>query len=182
MVGMEMSSVGATSANWKKWADDHPMGGLLVVGLVATQMATFLGYAFAGIGLPQVGWPLFNGALGAPAAEFGGTGSFFVGQSLHMANGIVFTILYAAMVYHMLPFAKNHMGNVLRGLSYGGILTVISVGFLLPYVYLPKQGFGLFSFDGPDGWKLPAAVLLWHSIYGFFLGALYQPGASRSSE
>jgi hypothetical protein len=52
-------------------------------------------------------------------------------------------------------------------------MTVISIGVLVPYAYVPHQGYGFFSFYGPDGWKLPAAVLLWHLIYGFFLGTLY---------
>lgn len=30
-------------------------------------------------------------------------------------------------------------------------------------------------FDGPDGWKLPLAVLIWHLIYGLFLGLLWNP-------
>ena len=30
-------------------------------------------------------------------------------------------------------------------------------------------------FDGPDGWKLPFGILLWHLIYGAFLGLLYNP-------
>jgi hypothetical protein len=25
------------------------------------------------------------------------------------------------------------------------------------------------------GWRLPAGILIWHLIYGYFLGALYQP-------
>jgi hypothetical protein len=37
------------------------------------------------------------------------------------------------------------------------------------------NGYGFFLFDGPDGWKLPAGILVWHLIYGYFLGALYQP-------
>jgi len=59
-------------------------------------------------------------------------------------------------------------------------MTIISIGLLVPYAYVPKQGYGFFSFYGPDGWKLPAGVLLWHLIYGFFLGALYQIRSERS--
>ena len=53
-------------------------------------------------------------------------------------------------------------------------MTIISAGLLVPYAYVPNQGNGLFLFDGPDGWKLPFASLVWHQIYGFFLGTLYQ--------
>jgi len=112
--------------------------------------------------------------LGAPAEAYGTTGSFFVGQSLHFVNGIVFAILYAVLALPTMPFRNTHGGNVARGLLYGVVMTIISIGLLVPYAYVPKQGYGFFSFSGPDGWKLPAAVLLWHLIYGFFLGTLYQ--------
>ena len=46
---------------------------------------------------------------------------------------------------------------------------------LVPYAYVPKQGYGLFLFDGPDGWKLPFGILVWHLIYGVFLGLLWNP-------
>ncbi len=37
------------------------------------------------------------------------------------------------------------------------ILGLISMGFLVPYVYAPKQGFGFFSFYGTE--HLEAAVV-----------------------
>jgi len=33
-------------------------------------------------------------------------------------------------------------------------------------------------FSGPDGWKLPFGILLWHLIYGGVLGPLYDPEAA----
>ena len=71
-------------------------------------------------------------------------------------------------------FRNTHAGNVASGLLYSVVLTVISLGVLVPYAYVPKQGYGFFSFYGPDGWKLPFGILVWHLVYGFFLGALYQ--------
>ena len=73
-------------------------------------------------------------------------------------------------------FLRN---NILRGLLYGVIMTIISAGLLVPYAYVPEQGYGLFLFDGPDGWKLPFGVLVWHLIYGLFLGLLWNPGGDR---
>ena len=102
-----------------------------------------------------------------------------MGQSIHFVNGVVFTILYAALALHVLPFRNTHGGNILKGILYSVVLTIISLGVLVPYAYVPKQGFGLFTFYGPDGWKLPAAVLLWHVIWGFFIGVLYQLRAPR---
>jgi hypothetical protein len=165
---------GSAAAWWYDWVNLHRVGAAALVGVVATQIATYFGYVFPAIGLPTLPWPLFNGVLGAPVEEFGTTGSYFVGQSLHFVNGVIFTILYAVLALHMMPFRNTHGGNVLRGLLYSVVLTIISLGVLVPYAYVPKQGYGLFTFYGPDGWKLPAAVLLWHLIWGFFLGTLYQ--------
>ena len=145
-----------------------------LVGVIATQLGTYFGYVFPAFGLPTLPWPLYNGLLATPAEEFGTTGSFFAGNSLHYVNGIVFAILYAVLALPIMPFRNTHGGNVARGLLYSVVLTVISLAVLVPYAYVPKQGYGLFAFSGPDGWKLPAAVLLWHLIYGFFLGTLFQ--------
>jgi hypothetical protein len=173
-------SVGSAAAWWYEWVNQHRIGAILLVGVIATQLGTYFGYVFPAIGLPTLPWPLFNGVLGAPVEDFGTTGSYFVGQSLHFVNGIVFAVLYAVLAMHMMPFRNTHGGNVAKGLLYGFVMTIISIGLLVPYAYVPKQGFGFFTFYGPDGWKLPAAVLLWHLIYGFFLGTLYQLRDNRS--
>jgi hypothetical protein len=171
--------IAEASAWWYDWVNLHRVGAAALVGVIATQIATYFGYVFPAIGLPTVPWPLFNGVLGAPVEEFGTPASYFVGQSIHFVNGVVFTILYAALALHVLPFRNTHGGNILKGILYSVVLTIISLGVLVPYAYVPKQGFGLFTFYGPDGWKLPAAVLLWHVIWGFFIGVLYQLRAPR---
>jgi hypothetical protein len=68
----------------------------------------------------------------------------------------------------------NHGGNIAVGILYSVIMSIISAGLLVPYTYVPNQGYGLFLFWG-DTWKLPFGILVWHVIYGFFLSALYQP-------
>ncbi|MDY7104779.1 MAG: hypothetical protein S0880_26640 [Actinomycetota bacterium] len=160
---------------WYEWVDAHPIGAIALVGFIATQMGTYFGYVFPAVGLPVLPWPLYNGVLASPAEPFGSAASFFTGQSLHFLNGIVFAILYAAFVRPSLPLPDTHSGNIAKGLVYGVAMTIISIGVLVPYAYVPDQGYGFFSFSGPDGWKLPAGVLVWHLIYGFMLGTLYQP-------
>jgi hypothetical protein len=172
--------LGRAAAWWYDWVDAHRVGAIALVGVIATQLGTYFGFVFPAIGLPTLPWPLYNGILAVPAETYGTTGSFFAGQSLHYVNGIVFAILFAVLARPMMPFRNTHAGNVLSGLAYGVVMTIISIGLLVPYAYVPKQGYGFFSFYGPDGWKLPAGVLLWHLIYGFFLGALYQVRSERS--
>ena len=172
------------SRRWQQWVDQHPIGAIFVVGIMATQLGTYFGYVFPAIGLPVLPWPLFNGILGTTIADgfngavadpnFAVSGeSFFVGHILHFVNGVIFAVLWAVMFRE--DVAKWVPNNVMRGLLYGVIMTIISAGLLVPYAYVPNQGFGFFLFDGPDGWKLPFGILLWHLIYGLFLGLLYNP-------
>ena len=169
-----LKAAGGISPWWFNWVDRHRVAGIALVGVIATQLGTYFGYVFPAVGLPTVPWPLYNGVLGlGDFKAFNTPGAFFVGQTLHYVNGIVFAILYAVLFLPLMPFRNTRGGNLLSGIIYTLIMTVISIGFLVPYAYVPHQGYGFFSFYGPDGWKLPAAVLLWHLIYGFFLGTLY---------
>ena len=168
------STVGGAAAWWYEWVDRHRVGAIALVGLIATQLGTYFGHVFPAVGLPTLPWPQFNGLLGAPAEAFGSASTFWVGQNLHFVNGIVFAILYAILALPMMPFRNTHWGNVSSGLLYGFVMTIISIGLLVPYAYVPEQGYGFFLFYGPDTWKLPLAVLVWHLIYGFFLGSLFQ--------
>ena len=171
--------IAEASAWWYDWVNRYRVGAAALVGVISTQIATYFGYVFPAFGLPRLPWPAYNGLLGTPAEGFDTASAYFVGQSIHFVNGIVFTILYAVLALHVLPFRNTHGGNIMKGILYSVVLTVISVGILVPYAYVPKQGYGLFLFDGPDGWKLPFAVLVWHLICGFFIGVLYQLRATR---
>ena len=164
--GLELT----TSARWQRWHGEHPVLGPALAGFIAVQMATIVGYYLRGIGLPQVPWPLFNGALFAPAGEFGSPASFFVGQSIHMVDGVIFAILFAVVFRSRIPLPNTNMGNIGKGVLYSTGMAIISAGFLVPYVYAPKSGYGFFSFETDDGWKLPASILIFHFVYGYFLG------------
>ena len=104
------------------------MLGPSIAGLIAVQLATIVGYFLRGIGLPQVPWPLFNGALFAPTGEFGSPASFFVGQSIHMVDGVVFAILFVVLVRSKIPLPNTNMGNIGKGLIYSMVMAIISAG------------------------------------------------------
>jgi hypothetical protein len=176
---VETVAIGGAATWWYDWVNTHRVAAAALVGVIATQVATYFGYVFPAVGLPTLPWPLFNGGLAAPATEAGTAASYFSGQSLHFVNGIVFTILYAVLFLPMTRFSNSNRGNIAWGLVYSVILTVISLGLLVPYAYVPKQGYGFFTFYGPDGWKLPAGVLIWHLIWGFLIGTLYQLRSDR---
>ena len=171
----------AASDRWRAWVARNPFGAAAVAGLIATQMATLVGYYFNGIGLPQTPWPLYNGALVAPATEFGSVASYFAGQSIHMVDAVVFTILFAVLIHGRMRFLPNTPGgDIWKGIIYGEGAVGLSMGFLVPYVYAPKSGYGLFSFGTPDEWKLPLSIALWHLTYGFLVGVLYSPARARA--
>jgi hypothetical protein len=185
---MSYAAPGKPSRRWQEWVDRSPILSLITVGIIATQLGTYFGYVFPAIGLPVLPWPLYNGILGTTLTELpDGTilngaltegfvtssDSFFVGHSLHFVNGVVFAVLWGVLFREdVARWVKN---NIARGLLYGVIMTIISAGLLVPYAYVPNQGYGLFLFDGPDGWKLPFGILIWHLIYGLFLGLLWNP-------
>ena len=169
---------------------EHPVAGAAFAAFVATQIATIWGYYGPGIGLPSLPFPNYNGLLFAPASvqfaadgtsNFGNAASFAVGQSIHFVNGIVFGLWFGLVVYNKIPTFFAKMKSVQKGLLFAIVQTIISTGFLFPYVYARKLGFGIFSFGdnllgtNPDHWKLPFAILLWHLIWGGILGYLYDP-------
>ena len=172
---------------YQKWVYRHPVGGAALAGLIATQVATIWGYYGPGIGLPALPFPAYNGLLfsrpsvAKDLSNFGNPSSWFLGQSVHYVNGIVFGLMFALIAYHKLPTFLPQLKSVQKGIVFGITQTIISIGFLFPYVYAPRSGFGIFSFgdnafqNNHQHWKLPFAVLLWHIVYGAILGLLYDP-------
>jgi hypothetical protein len=191
---MSYGQPGRPSARWQQWVDRSPILSLFVVGVIATQLGTYFGYVFPAVGLPPLPWPLYNGILGTTISDgFNGavategafavtSDAFFVGHSLHFVNGIIFAVLWGMLFREDVPLKRTLGGNIQKGLLYGVIMTIISAGLLVPYAYVPEQGYGFFLFEGPDGWKLPFGILLWHLIYGLFLGLLWNPTDTNNAE
>jgi hypothetical protein len=177
---------------YDRWVYRHPVAGATLAAFIATQVATIWGYYAVGIGLPSLPFPAYNGLLFSPPSvtfnadgtnNFGNPASYWLGQSVHYVNGIVFGLMFALIAYKTLPTFFSKFKSVQKGMVFAIIQTIISLGFLFPYVYAPNAGFGIFSFGdnafgtNPDHWKLPFAVLLWHLIWGGLLGLLYNPKA-----
>ncbi len=172
---------------YQNWVYHHQVKAAALAGFVATQIGTIWGYYAIGIGLPSLPFPAYNGLLfsrpsvAGDFSNFGNAASWFLGQSIHFTNGIVFALMFALVAYKSLPTFLPKMKSVQKGLVFGVVQTIVSIGFLFPYVYAPKSGFGVFSFgdnafgNNHDHWKLPFAVLVWHLVYGAVLGLLYDP-------
>src|SRR5690606_38525575 len=145
-----MAGAGQPTARWRNFVNERPIAALLLTGVIATQLGTYFGYVFPAVGLPVLPWPLYNGILASTIAdgfnaatvidaETGATvipgfavsaDAFFMGHSLHFINGIVFAVLWGVLFRE--DVAKFISNNIVRGLLYGVIMTIISAGLLVP--------------------------------------------------
>jgi len=162
---------------YRTWVGDHRVSAALLAGLVATHLATVVGYFMPGIGLPQLDWNRINGAIYTPKAS--PDVQFLSGGVFHYVDGIVFTVVFAVSVYPLLRWRSTALGNALKGLFFGTILATVSCVFMIPRVYFPAAHVGFFSHN--LGWKLILAVYVWHWVYGLNLGMIYNPPAATAA-
>jgi hypothetical protein len=169
-------AAGAENAGrtWRVWVTRHPIGAALISGFAATHIATIFGLWFHGIGLPDLNWPVTNGNVVVPKATT--AVKFGIGEFIHGVDGLVFTLIFALFLFPILAQAVNPMTNMAKALFFSLVLATISAGFMVPYVYAPHAGAGLFSTG--FGWKTTFAIYLWHVVFGVNLGLLYDPYAA----
>jgi len=156
---------------WRVWVTKHPIGGAVVAGLIATWIATLFGFWLGGIGLPQLNWPIANGSV--VLSKSSAAVQFSAGEFIHGIDGVVFVILFALFLFPVLGRSRSAGANMARALFFSLILACISAAFLVPYVYYPHYGAGIWSTG--FGWKTVFAIYLWHLAFGVNLGLLYNP-------
>lgn len=159
------------SSRYRAWVSEHPVAAALLGGLVATHVATIIGYWMPGIGLPQLDWNRVNGMIYTPNAS--PDIQFLSGGIFHYLDGILFSVLYAVALFPLLRWRSTAGGNVLKGLLFGTVLATISCAFMTPFVYYPNADVGFFSVN--LGFPTIFAVYLWHWVFGAHLGTIYSP-------
>jgi len=170
---------------WRTYVTGHRLTVAIVAGLVATHVTTNLGMWYHGIGLPDLNFNYLNGLLvfGNSAAAPTGMSDPVVltlfGAVAHYAMGVSFALIYAFGIYPLLPIASTVAGNFAKAIIWGLVLATISAVWwinLFPNLAGPGTSAGIFMTNlGPDWWKWLVAVYLWHIVYGFNLGAFFQP-------
>jgi hypothetical protein len=154
----------------------------LVAGIVATHIATVTGTWYEGINLPPLNWPNFNGILllGANASPLA---QFWAGTAYHYLTGISFALFFAFVLHPLIRLPNSFGGNVMKGILFGLVLATISAIWWVPQLFNSVFGtdLGWFSqrvgpkFFNAGAWEVPVGIYLWHIIYGFNLGAFYNP-------
>jgi len=165
------SHVPPALTHWRVWLTRHPIAGAALVGTMATWVATIFGFWLGGIGLPQLNWPIANGSV--VLAKSSEAVQFSAGEFIHGIDGIVFTMIFVVFIYPLLGRSRSPVANMARGIFFGMVLATLSAGFLVPYVYYPHAGAGIFG--SGYGWKVVFAIYLWHLVFGVNLGMLYNP-------
>jgi len=84
-------------------------------------------------------------------------------------EGLVFGLLFVFVVHPNFPGGLNTRDNLIKGLVWGWTLWLVSSSVWMPLLF--GSGF-LF---GTWGYANLAYNFVWHSVYGFFLGTLYNP-------
>jgi hypothetical protein len=158
---------------WGTWVQAHRLATAFLAGLVATHIATIVGYFMPAIGLPKLDWNTANGAVYTPGAS--PLVQFVTGGIFHYVDGIVFTLLYVVALHPRLPWRNTPRGNMAKALTFGTILAVLSVAVMTPLVYAPAMGANAGFLSLNFGWIFVLAVFLWHWLYAIHLGVIYNP-------
>ncbi len=171
--------------DWRSYVTRHRLVAAVVGGLVATHVATNTGMWYHGIGLPDLNFNWLNGLLVLGNPEMDPTKVFdpvvltLFGGVVHYAQGVAFALIYAFGIYPLLPIASTLAGNFAKAIIWGLILATLSAVWwinLFPNLAGEGRNAGIFMANlGADQLKWVIAVYLWHIVYGFHLGAFYQP-------
>lgn len=174
--------------DWRNYVTKHRLIAAIVGGLVATHVTTNLGMWYHGIGLYDLNFNYLNGLLvfGNSAQDPKGMSDPVIltasGAVVHYAQGVAFALIFAFGIHPLLPIANTLRGNFIKAIIWGLILGTLSAVWwinLFPNLFGPGVNAGIFMTNVPaaagDWWKWLIAVYLWHIVYGFNLGAFYQP-------
>jgi len=171
--------------DWRNYATRHRLVAAIVGGLVATHVTTNTGMWYHGIGLPDLNFNWLNGLLVFGNSAMAPTGMMdpvmltLFGGIVHYGQGVCFALVYAFGIHPLLPIANTVRGNFMKAILWGLTLgTLSAVWWINLFPNLAGQGknAGIFMSNfGPDQLKWLVAVYLWHIVYGFNLGAFYQP-------
>src|SRR5260370_24417918 len=126
----------STDPVWRVWITRHRVVAAILAGIVATHMATIIGFWLPAVGLPKLDWPSVNGGVYTPYGS--AIQQFVSGSVFHYTDGVVFAVVFALTLHHLLPSRNTELGNLAKGLFVGTVLAVISCGFMWRLSYFAQ--------------------------------------------
>jgi hypothetical protein len=179
--------------DWRQYVAKHKLLVAIVAGFIATHVTTNLGMWYHGIGLPDLNFNLLNGYLVFGNSEMSPDKMqdpvmlTAFGAAAHYAQGVAFAVVFAFGIFPMLPISSTLVGNIVKGVIWGLILATLSAVWwinLFPNLAGPGTSAGLFLVNVKDGvhqpWMWLLAVYLWHFVYGFTLGSIFNPAPAKA--
>jgi hypothetical protein len=152
-------------------ATRHKIATAILAGLVATHLASMLGFWNHAFGLTVLDFNTLNGLQLLPHASH--NVDFFTGAGAHYTNGVCFAILYAFTFHALIPIRNTALGNLAKALIFGTFLAVVALLVMVPLVFEPQAHLGFFSHRAGFTFILSTFVVHW--AYGVFLGTIYNP-------
>ena len=83
---------------------------------------------------------------------------WFAGAFVHTADTVVVALLFAILVWRLIPLPNSSFGNVGKSVIYSVILAILSAGVLVPHVYFQKVGLDPFSSGIPFPLPQPSSA------------------------
>jgi hypothetical protein len=142
-------------------------------GFLATFVMTLLASLAPLAGMPAMDFAAMLGQFltGQPAPLM--SAPWWLGMAVHFVDGaIVFALVYAMLVYPLLPGAPW-----LRGATWGVVLW-----FLSQVLVMPAMGLGLFWAGSPSPAASVIGSLIAHLVYGAVLGGVAGAGVAHAEE
>jgi hypothetical protein len=149
----------------------HKIATAILAGLIATHLASMLGFWEHAVHLKVLDFNTLNGLQLLPHASH--NVDFFTGGAAHYTNGVCFAILYAFTFHPLIPIRNTALGNLAKALIFGTCLALFALLVMVPYVFLPQAHLGFFSHR--EGFIFILSTFVVHWAYGFLLGSIYNP-------
>lgn len=154
------------------------MAATLVEGFAATIVLTTVMTASQGLGFTRMSIPFLVGTIFTPARDR----AMVVGAVVHMANGLVFAVVYAAL-FEVVGYATWWLGAAM-GIVHAAFVLTVGMAILpglhphmvseyygpTPNRLLQPPGFLALHY----GRGTPVVTTLAHILYGAILGGLYR--------
>jgi hypothetical protein len=153
--------------------------GVFLAGFAATIVLTTFMSASQGFGFTRMSIPFLIGTIFTPSRDR----AMVVGSAVHMVNGMVFALVYAAM-FRQVGHASMALGAAMGFVHAAFVLTVgmVVLPGLHPHMVSEYHGPTPNRLLQPPGFlalhygrRTPLVTLIAHLIYGAILGGLLNP-------